>query len=105
MFGIGFSEICIIALFVLVFFGPQKLPELMRQFGKFFVHVRRVSNEVKANFDTVVREAEASLDEEEKKATRRKAAPAAQGSDANMETPPPLSPGAGRTTNERSSEL
>ena len=102
MFGIGFFEICIIAIFALVFYGPQKLPELMRQFGKFFVHARRMSNEVKSHFDTVVREAEASLDEDEKAAKRRKAA---ETSDVSIDKIAlPLSPGASRS-NERSSEL
>lgn len=34
MFGIGFQEIIIIALVVLLFFGGKKIPELMRGIGK-----------------------------------------------------------------------
>ena len=34
MFGIGFQEILIIALIVLLFFGGKKIPELMRGLGK-----------------------------------------------------------------------
>ena len=34
MFGIGFQEIIIIALFVLLFFGGKKIPELMKGLGK-----------------------------------------------------------------------
>jgi len=71
--GLGFFEICIIALFVLIFFGPQRLPEMMREAGKFFVHVKRLSNEVKGHFETIMNEAEASiLAEEEKKRTIKK---------------------------------
>ena len=34
MFGIGFQEIIIIALVVLLFFGGKKIPELMIGLGK-----------------------------------------------------------------------
>jgi sec-independent protein translocase protein TatA len=34
MFGIGFQEILIIALIVLLFFGGKKIPELMKGLGK-----------------------------------------------------------------------
>ncbi|MEZ4744196.1 MAG: Sec-independent protein translocase protein TatB [Bdellovibrionota bacterium] len=61
MFGIGFVEICIIALVAVVFVGPKKLPELMKHVGKFFVQVRKMSNEVKSSFDNVVREAEQEI--------------------------------------------
>ena len=65
--GIGFFEICIIALFALIFFGPQKLPELMKEAGKFFVHAKRLSNEVKGHVETIMNEAEASIIAEEEK--------------------------------------
>jgi Sec-independent protein translocase protein TatA len=61
MFGVGILEIGIIALAILVFYGPQQLPELMQQVGKFFVHVRRISNEVKDVVDIVVRDAEKTM--------------------------------------------
>ena len=32
--GIGFQEILVIALIVLLFFGGKKIPELMRGLGK-----------------------------------------------------------------------
>ena len=34
MLGIGFQEIIIIALVVLLFFGGKKIPELMKGLGK-----------------------------------------------------------------------
>lgn len=34
MFGIGFQEILIIALIVLLLFGGKKIPELMKGLGK-----------------------------------------------------------------------
>ncbi len=65
--GIGFFEICIIALFALIFFGPQRLPEMMREVGKFFVHAKRLSNEVKGHFETIMNDAEAAVIADEKK--------------------------------------
>jgi len=61
MFGIGFVEICIIAVVAIVFVGPKKLPEMMKHVGKFFVQARKMSNEVKSTFDNVVKEAEQEM--------------------------------------------
>lgn len=58
MFGIGFLELCVIAVAVLLFVGPQGLPDLMKQFGKFFVQFKRMTNEVKNSVDDVIRDAE-----------------------------------------------
>ncbi len=58
MFGIGFTELLVIAVVALIFVGPKRLPEVMKQAGKLFVHVRRTANDVKGTFDQVVREAE-----------------------------------------------
>jgi sec-independent protein translocase protein TatB len=58
MFGLGFFEIIILAVILLVFVGPSRLPEVMRQGGKLFVQLRRTANDVKSTFDGVIREAE-----------------------------------------------
>ncbi len=65
MFGIGFSELVVIAIVALIFVGPKRLPEVMKQAGKFFVHVRRTANDVRGTFDQVVREAEDEIRKEE----------------------------------------
>ena len=65
MFGIGFMELVVLAVVVLLFVGPRRLPDLMRQFGRVFVRVRRMSAEVKSTFDNVIREAEQELDAEQ----------------------------------------
>lgn len=67
MFGIGFFELCVIAIAALVVVGPQKLPELMKQFGRFFVQIRRASNDVRSTFDTIVHDAENEIRKEEMK--------------------------------------
>jgi Tat protein translocase TatB subunit len=61
MFGIGFSEILVIAVVAIVFVGPKRLPEVMKQIGRFFVHARRMSNEVRSTFDTVIHQAEQEI--------------------------------------------
>lgn len=70
MFGIGFMELFIIAVAVLIFVGPQKLPEVMRQGGKLFVQLRRTANDVRGTFDQVVRDAEEELRREEQAALK-----------------------------------
>lgn len=57
MFGVGFLEICVILIVGLVFIGPQNLPKVMLEVGKFFVQVRRMSNEVKSSVNDAMREA------------------------------------------------
>ena len=65
MFGIGFFEIVIIAVALLVLVGPKKLPDLMRQAGKLFVQVRRTTNDVRSTIDQVIKEAEDDLRQKE----------------------------------------
>jgi len=67
MFGIGFFELILIAVVVLIFVGPKKLPELMQQVGRAFVHVRRTTTEVRTSLDTVIRDAEKEIHDEKRK--------------------------------------
>jgi Tat protein translocase TatB subunit len=48
MFGIGGQEIIIIGLIFLVVFGPSKLPQMARDFGRFFNDARRSMDEFKS---------------------------------------------------------
>ena len=65
MFGLGFIEILIIAVFGLIFIGPQRLPEVAKQLGRFFVKFRHVSQEARGAMDDVIRDAERELAIEE----------------------------------------
>ena len=46
MFGLGFQEILVIALIVLLFFGGKKIPELMRGLGNGVKSFKEGMNEV-----------------------------------------------------------
>jgi sec-independent protein translocase protein TatB len=48
MFGIGGQEIIIIGLIFLVVFGPSKLPQMARDFGRFVNEARRSMDEFKS---------------------------------------------------------
>jgi Tat protein translocase TatB subunit len=47
MFGIGGQEIVIIGLLVLVIFGPNALPRMARDLGRFMSEARRSIDEFK----------------------------------------------------------
>ena len=55
---VGVQEMIIIFLVALVLFGPKKLPELGRTIGKAITEFRRAQSELKATFDTHMRELE-----------------------------------------------
>ncbi len=48
---LGIPETIFIFVLALLMFGPKKLPELGRTFGKAMAEFRRASNELKATFD------------------------------------------------------
>jgi sec-independent protein translocase protein TatA len=52
VFGLGGSELLVIAIFILVFFGGKKIPELMRGLGSGI----REFNNAKNNIEQEVRE-------------------------------------------------
>jgi sec-independent protein translocase protein TatA len=51
--GIGFQEILVIGVFVLVFFGSKKIPEFMKGLGKGFREFKDVMNDVKKDVANV----------------------------------------------------
>lgn len=48
--NINFSEILVILGVTLLLFGPDKLPEIARQFGKLAAEARRATNSVRREF-------------------------------------------------------
>ena len=47
MFGVGFQEMLLVGLLLLVLFGPSKLPQMARDFGRFVNEARRSVDEFK----------------------------------------------------------
>ncbi|MEW6636896.1 MAG: twin-arginine translocase TatA/TatE family subunit [Actinomycetota bacterium] len=48
MFGVGPQELVIIGLLFLIIFGPNKLPQMARDLGRFVAEARRSVDEFKA---------------------------------------------------------
>ena len=51
MFGIGFTELLLIAIIAILFLGPDKLPETMIQIAKFIKGVKKTVGEAKASLE------------------------------------------------------
>jgi sec-independent protein translocase protein TatA len=62
MFGLGYQELLIILVIVLVLFGANRLPELARSLGSSVKEFKKGVNEVKEDTSAAARK------EEEKKA-------------------------------------
>lgn len=71
MFGIGMTEMLIIAALALVVLGPKKLPDLARSLGRGFAEFKRATNELKTTF-----EMESRAEEERQRRRQSSAAPA-----------------------------
>lgn len=50
MFGLGFSEILILAVLGLILLGPDQLPEVARTLGRFFNDLKRSTDEITDEF-------------------------------------------------------
>lgn len=58
MFNIGFPELLIILAIALIVFGPNKLPELARAFGRAMREFKKATEEVKESFEAETRDLE-----------------------------------------------
>jgi len=90
MFGIGMTEMLLIAALALVVLGPKKLPELARSLGKGFAEFKRATNELKSAIDLETKAEEDRYKEElrekyKDKATRLQAEKAAAVATAEAE--------------------
>ena len=50
--NLGFGEILLICIAYLIFFGPNNLPVLMRDAGRFFYKIKRSVLDVYREFDS-----------------------------------------------------
>jgi TatA/E family protein of Tat protein translocase len=55
MFNIGMPELLIIVAIALIVFGPNKLPELAKAFGRAMREFRKATEEVKESFEAETR--------------------------------------------------
>ena len=58
MFNIGLPELLIIAAIALIVFGPNKLPELAKAFGRAMREFRKATEEVKESFEAETKDLE-----------------------------------------------
>lgn len=82
MFGIGFQEMLIILVVVLIFFGPKRLPDLAKSLGRGIAEFKKASDEVRKGIEDAVKEAE----------TEESLADSAAGKDPSTTGPPPSAP-------------
>ena len=74
MFGIGMTEMILIAALALVVMGPKKLPDLARSIGKGFAEFKRATNELKSAIDLETEKEEESYKAELREKYKEKAA-------------------------------
>jgi sec-independent protein translocase protein TatB len=58
MFGIGFTELMLIAIVAILFLGPDKLPQALVDVAKFLRSVKKTISEAKESFDEEIRVAD-----------------------------------------------
>jgi sec-independent protein translocase protein TatB len=58
MLDIGWSEILVIAVILIVIVGPKDLPPMIRAFGKMTANLRKMAGEFRSQFDEALREAD-----------------------------------------------
>lgn len=58
MLDIGWSELLVVAVILIVVVGPRDLPPMLRAFGKMTSRLRRTAGEFRQQFDEALREAE-----------------------------------------------
>jgi len=95
-------HLIIIFLVALIVFGPEKLPELARTFGRALSEFRRATSDLRANFEEQMRELdrEASIREAQKSATvtqHYSAAPDEEDAEADTESTVSPAPGPPQT--------
>ncbi len=55
MFGMGFSEILLVAIIAVLFLGPEKLPDAMVKIAKFFKTFKSSINEAKSTIEQEIK--------------------------------------------------
>lgn len=58
MLDIGWTELLVIAIVLIVVVGPKDLPPMLRAFGKMTANLRRMAGEFRSQFDEALRDAD-----------------------------------------------
>ena len=69
MFGMGFTEILLIAIVAVITLGPEKLPDTMVQIAKMFKKIKDALSDAKTTFDNELNIAELKDEANKFKAT------------------------------------
>ena len=65
--GLGTTEVIIIAIFVLVFFGAKRIPELAKGLGQGLKEFRQASKDIKKEIEESSRDIDDAINKEESK--------------------------------------
>lgn len=58
MFEVGWTEMLVIAIVMIVVVGPKDLPQMLRQFGRTTAKLRSMAGDFRRQFDEALKEAE-----------------------------------------------
>ena len=73
MFDIGFQEMLLIAVLVIVFIPADDLPEMMRTLGRYYAKIRRASDDLRRAFNSEVARTDADRRREDLTKRRERA--------------------------------
>lgn len=74
MFDIGWTELLVVAVVMILVVGPKDLPRMLRTFGQTLGKVRRMASDFQSTFNDALREAEQQADIADMKSQVEKAA-------------------------------
>ena len=55
-FGVGYSELFVLALVAVIVIGPKDLPRVLRTFGQFMNKARRMAGEFQTHVDAAMKD-------------------------------------------------
>ena len=88
MFGIGFSEIILICLAMIIFIRPDDLPKFLRTIGRYYGKAKKLYNEIIMVKDRIIKEIDEVTVLEDKSENKPKA-PETQTKEEPSLTEPP----------------
>jgi sec-independent protein translocase protein TatB len=56
-FGVGYSEMFVLALIAVIVIGPKDLPKVLRAFGRMMTKIRGMSREFQGHVDSAMKDA------------------------------------------------